>query len=130
MTADGPDDRDLTEGVDPRIVTGSIYDPPDVAQRRLLVMRRWPRGVAKSRVDEWLPDLAPSVDLLTRYREGAVEWDVFETAYLGEIEAQPDLLGGVTALAAGGGVLLLCGSHWPCHRLPLARLLTERLGDM
>ena len=111
-------------------MTGSIYRPPDVAQRRLLVMRRWPRGVAKSRVDEWLPDLAPSVELLARYREGAVEWEAFETAYLGEIEAQPDLLDGVTALAAGGGVLLLCGSHWPCHRLPLARLLTERLGDV
>ena len=92
-------------------MTGSIYRPPDVAQRRLLVMRRWPRGVAKSRVDEWLPDLAPSVELLARYREGAVEWEAFETAYLGEIEAQPDLLDGVTALAAGGGVLLLCGSH-------------------
>lgn len=130
MTADGPDDRDPTEGVDPRIVTGSIYRPPDVAHRRLLVMRRWPRGVAKSRVDEWLPDLGPSVDLLTGYREGTVEWDAFETAYLDQVEAQPELLERTAAIAADGGVLLLCGSHWPCHRLPLARLLTERLEDV
>ena len=44
-------------------------------------MRRWPRGVAKARVDEWLRDLGPSDELLERYRAGGLEWTDFEAAY-------------------------------------------------
>ena len=43
---------DPTEGVDRRIVTGSVYRPPEIERPRVLVMRRWPRGVAKTRVQE------------------------------------------------------------------------------
>ena len=121
---------DPTEDVDPRITTGSVYRPPDLERHTLLVMRRWPRGIAKARVDEWQPDLGPSDELLDLYRQGAgeIESPEFESRYLAEVQKQEELLAHATQLAAGGGVTLLCGSHWPCHRLPLAQLITKRLG--
>jgi uncharacterized protein YeaO (DUF488 family) len=117
------------EGVDPRISTGTVYRPPEVDRPRVLVMRRWPRGVAKTRVDEWLRELGPSAELLDRYRQGAgeIEWPEFEAAYLDEVAEQGELLDRLAGLASTSGVTLLCGSHWPCHRLPLARLVSARI---
>lgn len=122
-------DVDPSEGVDPRVTTGSVYRPPELDWPRVLVMRRWPRGVAKTRVHEWLRDLGPSDALLDSYRQGAgtIEWPEFELAYLEEVGRQGELLDRAAQLAAAGGVVLLCGSHWPCHRLPLARLVSARL---
>ena len=48
------------------IETKSIYhdsiEPGD--GYRLLVMRYWPRGVKKDRIDSWIKELAPSKELL------------------------------------------------------------------
>ena len=120
---------DPTEGVDPRITTGSVYRPPELERFKLLVMRRWPRGIAKTRVDEWAQQLGPSAELLDGYRqgEGEIAWPEFESRYLDEVGEREELLAHATELAAEGGLMLLCGSHWPCHRLPLAQLITKRL---
>jgi len=120
---------DPTDGVDPRIATGSVYRPPEVEGRRVLVMRRWPRGVAKTRVQEWFRELGPSDGLLDQYQQGAgtIDWPAFEAAYLEEVGQQGALLDQIAQLATAGAVVLLCGSHWPCHRLPLARHVSARL---
>ena len=124
-----PGDADPTEGVDPRIATGSVYRPPEIERPRVLVMRRWPRGVAKTRVQEWFRGLGPSDELLDRYQQGAgtIDRPEFETAYLEEVGRQGELRDPVAQLTASSGVVLLCGSHWPCHRLPLAQLVSARL---
>jgi uncharacterized protein YeaO (DUF488 family) len=48
------------------IKTKSIYydrkEPEDGT--RILVMRRWPRSIARDQIDEWRKDLGPSVELL------------------------------------------------------------------
>ncbi len=50
------------------IKTKSIYyndkEPHDGA--RILVMRRWPRGISKDQIDEWRKDLGPSMELCER----------------------------------------------------------------
>ena len=51
-----------------RIATGSVYHPPAEPYPRLLVMRRWPRGVKKGAVDQWERDLGPSDALLEAYQ--------------------------------------------------------------
>ena len=124
-----PSEVDPTEGVDPRITTGSVYRPPEIERPRVLVMRRWPRGVAKTRVQEWLRDLGPSDGLLDSYQQGAgtIDWPAFEAAYLEEVGQHGELLDRLEQLASASGVVLLCGSHWPCHRLPLAQLVSARL---
>lgn len=113
-----------------RIALGSVYAPPEEPYPRVLVMRRWPRGIAKGAVDQWEPDLGPSVPLMNAYRAGETPWDVFAEAYRAEVLARPHLLDWVGRMATGTGVTLLCGSHPDdeCHRSVLAAILRERLG--
>ena len=109
-----------------RIALGSVYAPPEEPYPRVLVMRRWPRGIARGAVDQWEPGLGPSVPVLNAYRGGDVSWD--ET-YRAEVLARPNLLDWVGSMATGTGVTLLCGSHpdEECHRSLLATILRERL---
>jgi len=118
-------------GVEVRIATGSVYQPPDEPYPRVLVMRRWPRGIAKGAVDQWEPDLGPSNELLSAYQDGEVPWDAFAQRYRAEVLERPNLLDWVARMAAGTGVTLLCGSHpdEECHRSLLAAILRERLGQ-
>ncbi len=109
-----------------RLVTGSVYQPPDEAYPRLLVMRRWPRGIAKGAVDQWERELAPSNELLDGYRTQHLQWDAFAAAYRGQVAARPELLDWVVRMASTTGVVLLCSSHDPCHRDLLAELVRER----
>lgn len=109
-----------------QLVTGSVYHPPDEAYPRLLVMRRWPRGIAKGAVDQWERELGPSNDLLEAYHSAAIEWDEFASQYRAQIEARPELLAWVVRMASTTGVVLLCSSHEPCHRDVLAEVVRER----
>lgn len=112
-----------------RIVTGSVYDPPDDAYPRVLVMRRWPRGVAKGAVDQWERLLGPGDALLDAYRAGSVSWEQFAAAYEAEMDERGELLGWLARMAIGTGVALLCGSHQPCHRDLLAELIRQHVAS-
>jgi uncharacterized protein YeaO (DUF488 family) len=111
------------------IALGSVYRPPEVAYPRLLVMRRWPRGVARGTVDQWEPDLGPSNALLDAHHAGDLTWAEFDVAYRAEIAARPSLLAWAARMAAGTGVTLLCGGHpdEECHRSILADLIRAHL---
>ncbi|MEZ4504139.1 MAG: DUF488 family protein [Dehalococcoidia bacterium] len=111
-----------------RIVTGSVYQPPEEAYPRLLVMRRWPRGVAKGAVDQWERELAPSTELLEAYREGSMPWADFEAEYRAQVSEREELLAWVERMARTTGVVLLCSTHEPCHRDVLASIVLERAG--
>ena len=113
----------------PRIALGSVYRPPDEPYPRLLVMRRWPRGIAKGAVDQWEPALGPSVALLEGYRTSEIDWETFAARYRAEVSARPNLLDWAARMASTTGVTLLCGSHPDelCHRSLLAALIRERL---
>jgi uncharacterized protein YeaO (DUF488 family) len=117
-----------TESSGLRIVTGSVYQLPNEAYPRLLVMRRWPRGIAKGAVDQWERELAPANALLDGYRGESVRWDAFEAAYRAQVTARPELLDWVVRMASTTGVVLLCSTHEPCHRDLLAALVRERAG--
>ncbi|MFN8638088.1 MAG: DUF488 family protein [Dehalococcoidia bacterium] len=108
-----------------RIVTGSVYHPPEEAYPRLLVMRRWPRGVAKGAVDQWERELAPTNDLLDAYQKEGLPWDELASKYRAQVEARPELLDWVARMAATTGVVLLCSSHEPCHRDVLAEVVRD-----
>lgn len=54
-----------------------VYDPAEEKDgTRVLVMRLWPRGIRKDRVDLWLKELAPVVPLLRAYRGGKLGWEI------------------------------------------------------
>lgn len=48
---------------------------------RILTTRRWIQGVSKYDLDIWLPDAAPSLQLLCEYRAGYIAGDAFLARY-------------------------------------------------
>ena len=80
---------------------------------RILVVRLWPRGIArdKARIDLWLKDIAPSDALCKRFHGKSDEWDAFCAAYFAELEG-PGASGGdqgpARAPAQGAGHPALC----------------------
>jgi uncharacterized protein YeaO (DUF488 family) len=115
----------------------SIYDDvPAAGSLRVLIMRLWPRGVKRERVDLWLKDAAPSRELLAAYAHQDLPWSNFEQRYRAEIlDDRPSVLDQLRELERQHGRLtLLCTERIPprehCHRLVLVDLLrAHSLGD-
>ena len=106
----------------------SIYNPSQPGWR-VLVMRRWPRGVRKDRVDEWFPDAAPSLDLLEAHQNGEIDFDEFAQRYEAEMRARDAALEYLRDLErVHGTVVLLCWERPPrrCHREVLVGMLSHR----
>jgi len=65
-----------------------VYDErqPDDG-RRVLVDRLWPRGIRRDdeRIDEWLPDVAPSTELRRWYGHDVDKSDEFAQRYASEL---------------------------------------------
>jgi uncharacterized protein YeaO (DUF488 family) len=107
-----------------------IYEAPVAADgTRVLIMRYWPRGIRKDKVDLWLRELAPLIPLLRAYLDGTITWAQYTPRYLAGLE-RPEAqkaLAELRALAQGGPVTLLCGCPDParCHRTLLQRHLLE-----
>ena len=118
----------------PRIVTKRIYDPAAVSDgTRVLIMRYWPRGIRKERVDVWLRELAPVVPLLRGYLAGNITWTQYRLRYLAGLERPEaqEALAEVRRLARKGRVTLLCGCANPrrCHRSLLQEHLLDSAGN-
>ena len=105
---------------------------------RLGTVRRPPRGVKKSEYasldyyDVWVPELAPSADLLAWAMAGAWtegRWKTFERRYRAEMRGPSTrrLLELLTALSgtANFSVGCYCEDGTRCHRRVLARLFEE-----
>ena len=114
-----------------RIALGSVYHPPEDPYPRLLIMRRWPRGVRKGAVDQWEPALGPSNPLLDAYNAHEIAWDEFARRYREEQLERPNLIAWAARMATTTGVTLLCGSHpdEECHRSLLAALIREHVAQ-
>jgi len=104
-----------------RVATKNVREPADASDGvRVLVMRLWPRGVRKDRVDLWLRELGPVLPLLRAIRAGRVGWPAYRRRYLAGLAraAARAPLAEVRALARKGPVTLLCGcpDARRCHR--------------
>ena len=113
-----------------RIATKRVYEPAVPADgTRVLIMRYWPRGIRREKVDRWLRDLAPVIPLLRAFLDGKITWAHYRPRYLAGLrrpEAQAALVE-VRALTRRGRVTLLCGCADPrrCHRTLLQRHLLD-----
>ena len=58
------------------------------AERRVLVDRLWPRGIAKERLahDAWDKDVAPSSELRKAFHGGELDFEEFSARYRRELE--------------------------------------------
>lgn len=76
------------------------------------------------------PDLAPTPDLLARYRQGTLAWDAYAAAYLDLIDGRR--VHARLDPALFDGACLLCSEHTAdrCHRRLAADHLAERWGGL
>jgi uncharacterized protein YeaO (DUF488 family) len=70
----------------PTVKTKRVYETPEPADgTRMLVMRFWPRGIRKERVDEWNRDVAPSKELVFAFKRDGLPWRDYVRRYRAEI---------------------------------------------
>lgn len=110
---------------------------------RLGTVRRPPRGVprdqyaARDHFDLWLPELAPSAELLSWARAQPLteeRWRVFARRYLSQMR-QPSTRRLIALLAALSlrqnlSVGCYCGDETRCHRTLLKELLRDAGADL
>ena len=106
----------MTRGPDVRV--RRVYDDADDQDGlRVLVDRRWPRGVTKARadLDEWCKEVAPSTALRKWYGHDPVSFEEFTRRYQAELE-EPEraaALQHLRALADGHRLTLLTATKHP-----------------
>ena len=78
-----------------------VYDDPTPQDGlRVLVDRLWPRGIKKEALqhDLWLKEIAPSNEL-RRYYHTTGDWDTFRERYEAELDANPETVEKLKAMA-------------------------------
>ena len=97
---------------------------------KLVVTRRYPRGIASIHFDRWLPALAPSRELLDDWRRGLITWPEYAAHFRGEILGSPEAVAAlrhIVDLARSQDVYLICWEREPpCHRF----LLLDPAGEL
>jgi uncharacterized protein YeaO (DUF488 family) len=109
---------------------------------RVGTVRRPPRGVPKTEFaqrdyyDVWLPNLAPSLELLGLAKGGLAEsrWKEFERRFRGEMN-KPEAKRVLDVLAAlshhtNFSLGCYCENEERCHRSVLRKLLAERGAEL
>lgn len=112
-----------------------VYDEVSGAGRRVLVDRLWPRGFRKDdpRIDEWLPEVAPSTELRHWYDHREEAYDEFARRYTAELTEGPgaDAFARLAALVRLEPTTLLTATRdvEHSHLTVLADLLSRQRGD-
>lgn len=106
----------------------NAYDPvqPRKDGLRIVATRFWPRGLTKDAADLYLPDLSPSVELLSAFRCGEITWREFAKRYRREMIAQRSHIRTLNWIHLRGEtltVLCACEDATRCHRRLLAGLI-------
>ncbi len=113
------------------IKTKSIYKPIEEEDGlRVLITRYYPRGVKREKYDIWVRELAPSAELLKRYKNTKVNWDDFKITLLSELRDNIDSVEAIHALQSRSNmqdVTLLCYEKdgCPCHRHMVKDLIED-----
>lgn len=112
------------------IKTKSIYDSIGNSDGiRILITRYWPRGIKKENFDKWYKELSPSKNLLKNYKEGRIDFQLFEKLFRNEIMENKNIIDICQNIAKeavkGKEVTLLCyeKDESNCHRKLIRKLL-------
>jgi len=75
---------------------------------RILVDRLWPRGVSKekAKIDLWLKDIAPSVQLRKWFAHDPTKWIEFKRNYFKELNGKKSLINQILKKTKDGVTLL------------------------
>lgn len=107
----------------------TIYDVKDASDgKRILVMRLWPRGVSKDKIDVWMKELGTEPELIKKWKSGEVTWATFAKEYKKSLKGKEPLLKELAQEAKKHTISLLCSckEEKHCHR----HLLKEAIEDI
>jgi uncharacterized protein YeaO (DUF488 family) len=110
------------------VKTKRVYDKAEPGDGyRLLVMRMWPRGISRDRVDAWDRRLGTPVELIRDWKNGAITWGEFARGYRMSLADRKEKLAQLAQRARRGNVTLLCGCNdeQHCHRTILKRIIEK-----
>jgi uncharacterized protein YeaO (DUF488 family) len=119
------------------IKTKSIYESIENSDgTRILITRYWPRGIKKEHFDIWHKDLSPSKKLLKDYKEGRIDFKLFEQLFRNEISKNQNVINICKNIAKealdGKEFTLLCyekdESH--CHRKLIRKLCDHEVSKL
>lgn len=113
------------------VKTKNIYEPAKADDGfRVLVMRLWPRGVKKEKIDYWEKELGTPQDLIKKWKSGSIKWQDFSRQYLKFAAAHKDKIDELARRAKKGTVTLLCSCRDAehCHRELLKQLIVSPAG--
>lgn len=108
----------------------TIYDEPDDSDgKRILVMRLWPRGVSKGKVDLWLKELGTDISLIRKWKRGEVSWEEFSSEYNKSLKGKEQILKKLAEESRDGTITLLCSckDEMHCHRYLLRKAIERFL---
>ncbi len=106
----------------------TVYDKAEPSDgKRILVMRIWPRGISKDKVDVWMKELGTDRELIRKWKDGKLSWDRFATAYKKSLKGKEDLLRELAGQSKAGTITLLCTDKDAsrCHRSLLKAAIEE-----
>lgn len=115
-----------------RIQLKRVYEASSSADGdRFLVERLWPRGIKKSslKIQAWLKDAAPSVDLRKWFNHEPARWMEFRKRYFAELKENRSSWLPILEAASRSTVTLIYSSHDPKHNnaVALKEFLDKRL---
>lgn len=87
-----------------------VYEAPDARDgTRVLVERLWPRGLDKqqAKVDEWLKEIAPSMELRKWFAHDPAKWTEFQIRYKTELAAKSAQITQLKQMAQNGTITLV-----------------------
>ena len=112
------------------VKTKRIYEKREPGDGyRVLVMRYWPRGVSKDKVDAWDKELGTQPDLIKLWKNKAISWPEFARRYRQAARSEQQKIKALAQRAAKGTVTLLCScpDEHRCHRVLLKDLIDKAL---
>ncbi len=114
------------------IKTKSIYKPKESKDGiRILISRLYPRGLKKEKINQWHKDLAPSRELIKKYKGNEITAKKFLTSYKLEIAKNPEsleLIKKIRTYSQLENITLLCfePDGEPCHRHVLREIVKKQ----
>ena len=97
-----------------KIQVKRIYEEPEKSDGfRVLVDRRWPRGISKERaaLDLWMKTVAPSTELREWFGHDPKRWKEFVKRYRAELREHTTELAELRSRARKGPLTLLFGAR-------------------
>ena len=110
----------------------TIYDKPEASDgKRILVMRIWPRGISKDKIDIWMKDLGTEKELIKRWKSGKISWTDFAKEYRKSLKGKEATLRELAKESEQKNITLLCTERdtQHCHRTLLAKEIEKYVND-